>query len=180
MFCANSLCCIHENFKCILVVPTVGSSVFIVKVWVWIEPSHCLYIRNHFCLLEEARRKCDFKNFPFFSYETKGQNLSVCHGTPSRSCARAGNDSCRQAAYCHSSVSFLQLMWQLNSRWLWLTWRVASRPAKLQGSSHPVSISLARALAPPLTGRWHETMLSVHVPTGPIITAHCPASHSPV
>lgn len=57
-----------------------------------------------------------------------------------------------------------------------MTWRAASRLAKLQGSSQPVSISLARALAPPLPRHWQETMLNAHVPTGPIITVHSPAS----
>lgn len=56
-----------------------------------------------------------------------------------------------------------------------MTWQVASRPAELHGSSQPVSISLARALAPPLPEHWQETMLSVYVPTGSIITAQQPA-----
>lgn len=122
MVCANSLCCIRGNKKRnILVVSTVEEILVKLGVVKYDLNLHtaCTSEIISFCwkkLGGNGCLLCDFKGFPFFSYELKGQNLSVCCGALSRSCVRACNDSCRQAAYCHSSFSFLQLMWQLNSR----------------------------------------------------------------
>lgn len=126
--------------------------VFIVfRVWALLWLSHRLHfkyasfvslcwkkLRGSGCL------SCGIKGFPFY-YKIKGRNLSLSTGALSRSCWKACHNFCREAVHRHFSFSCLRLMWQLNSWWLWLTCRLASRLDKLQDSSHPVSISLAHA-----------------------------------